>query len=95
MSLDNVSHGTCDQVYLAFRLAAAEAICGDDWAPPLILDDAFANYDDYRVQEALETLLYLSERVQVLFFTCRKRELAILDALEAKTGISKHVVELA
>lgn len=94
VSLDAVSHGTGDQVYLAFRLAAAEAICGDRWAPPLILDDAFAHYDDHRVREALKTLLQVSQRVQVLFFTCRQRELEILPKLSKETGISWRVVEL-
>jgi DNA repair exonuclease SbcCD ATPase subunit len=94
VSLDEVSHGTGDQVYLAFRLAAAEVICGDQWAPPLILDDAFAHYDDFRVREALRTLFEVSKRVQVLFFTCRLRELEMLPTLSKETGIGWRTIEL-
>ena len=81
-------------MYLAFRLAAAEVICGDQWAPPLILDDAFAHYDDFRVREALRTLFEVSKRVQVLFFTCRLRELEMLPTLSKETGIGWRTIEL-
>lgn len=94
VGLDAVSHGTCDQVYLAFRLAAAQAICGDSWAPPLILDDAFAHYDDNRACEALETLLRIAERTQVLFFTCRWREVELVRELSVQTGINYQLIEL-
>ncbi len=94
VALDDVSQGTGDQVYLAFRLAAAEVICGDQWAPPLIMDDAFAHYDDYRVQDALRTLFEMSKRVQVLFFTCRQRELEMLPRLSKETGIGWRTIEL-
>ena len=65
------SEGTLDQLYLALRLAVAEAL-----APraPLILDDALVRFDDTRLKAALEILQEEAETKQVLLFTCQTRE---------------------
>lgn len=65
------SDGTMDQMYLALRLAVAQALTPQ---APLVLDDALVRFDDVRLKAALELLGELSEDRQVLLFTCQDRE---------------------
>ncbi len=65
------SDGTVDQLYLALRLAVAEALTPD---APLVLDDAFVRFDDMRLAQAMEILKETAKEKQVIFFTCQKRE---------------------
>ena len=67
------SDGTVDQLYLALRLAVAEALVPQ---APLILDDALVRFDDTRLEAALK-LLQAQPR-QVLLFTCQSREKKLL-----------------
>lgn len=61
------SAGTVDQVYLALRLAVAEALSPDT---PLVLDDALARFDRDRRQAAMEVLEDLAKERQVIVFAC-------------------------
>ena len=70
------SDGTVDQLYLALRLAVAEALAPD---APLILDDALVRFDDVRLKAALQVLKDCAEDRQVLIFTCHSRERSLLD----------------
>ena len=45
---------------------------------PLVLDDALLAFDDRRLAVALDLLAELSQRRQVLLFTCQHREQALL-----------------
>lgn len=65
------SDGTVDQLYLALRLAVAEALTPE---APLVLDDALVRFDDTRLQEAMALLREESERRQVIVFSCQNRE---------------------
>ena len=65
------SDGTVDQLYLALRLAVAEALTPE---APLVLDDALVRFDDTRLQEAMALLREESERRQVIVFSCQTRE---------------------
>ncbi len=69
------SDGTADQLYLALRLAVAEALTPQ---APLILDDALVRFDDDRLTAALEILREQSKQRQVILFTCQERERKIL-----------------
>lgn len=54
---------------------------------PIILDEAFAYYDNERLKNILE---YLSEEYiqnQVIIFTCTKREIDILDELNMQYNL--------
>ena len=68
------SDGTADQLYLALRLAVAEALTED---APLILDDALVRFDDRRLKAALDVLRKEAETKQVILFTCQGREKAL------------------
>ncbi|HEX9059262.1 MAG TPA: AAA family ATPase [Clostridia bacterium] len=70
-----LSGGTVDQVYLAMRLAAAEMISSGRESLPIMLDEVFAQYDDKRIRLAFDYFLKLSRQKQVIFFTCKLREL--------------------
>ena len=65
------SDGTVDQLYLALRLAVAEALTP---GAPLVLDDALVRFDDTRLKAALDILLAEAQRRQILLFTCQSRE---------------------
>ncbi len=65
------SEGTVDQLYLSLRLAVARELTPE---APLVLDDAFARFDDTRLAAALEVLHTEAGHRQILLFTCQKRE---------------------
>ena len=65
------SAGTVDQLYLALRLAVADALLS---TAPLVLDDALARFDDQRLRAALSLLRQCAQTRQVLLFTCQSRE---------------------
>ena len=73
-----LSQGTADQLYLAVRLAICEMVLPADKAAPLVLDDALVTFDDDRMAQALSYLVHLSQRRQILLFTCQSREAACL-----------------
>ncbi|WP_308533685.1 AAA family ATPase [uncultured Peptoniphilus sp.] len=74
VSLEDLSRGTCDQLYFAFRMAIIFILFPEDF--PIILDDHFANYDDLRLECVLE---YLKNFDQLIIFTSNKREIEILN----------------
>lgn len=67
-----LSNGANDQLYLALRLSFIKMIYKDE-KYPLILDDAFVQYDDDRLENAIN-LLYNLRFKQLIIFTCQKRE---------------------
>lgn len=69
------SDGTMDQLYLALRLAVAEALTPE---APLILDDALVRFDDKRMRAAVEILKETAKNKQVICFTCQGREAQVL-----------------
>lgn len=78
VSLEQVSQGTIEQIYFAFRMAVAELLHEEDY--PVILDDTFVFYDETRLTQTLRWLA--NNKKQVLLFTCQKREEEILKKLE-------------
>ncbi len=76
------SAGTLDQIYLAIRLGTLDALEKGD--VPLILDDAFVNFDAQRLKRALETLDRVQSDRQILLFTCHLRESEALEELDIK-----------
>lgn len=86
----SVSLGTSDQIYLALRLAIV-GILGDE-PLPVFLDEAFAQYDDKRMQDAL---FYLARESgsgigQTILFTCHKRVISAA----AEVGIRTPVINM-
>jgi len=89
---DKLSRGTKEQLYLALRLGFADNYSKDrDGNPngipnlPLIIDDAFVNFDPQRTSAVLECLEEFSKTNQVLFFTCHGKNIRkILDDRKIK-----------
>lgn len=81
--LFQVSTGCADQVYLSVRIALQDLFFEEE-KMPLLFDDAFAYFDDKRLERLL---LYLAgiDR-QILLFTCHTREMEILEKLQIPCG---------
>ena len=75
---DELSRGTKEQLYLALRLGYASNYSKDKTTLksngradlPLIIDDAFVNFDYTRTHNAIKCLIDFSKTNQILFFTC-------------------------
>ena len=79
ISIDRLSTGTIEQIYLALRLSVIDEISTEKL--PIFLDETFAFYDDERLEEALKFLMNVEN--QVIIFTCTNREKNILEKLNA------------
>lgn len=66
---DYLSTGTYDQIYFALRMAIINLLAPD---LPIILDDAFNQYDDLRHSLVIKYLSSLPN--QIILFTCQKRD---------------------
>lgn len=71
--IDYLSSGTADQAYLSLRLALSQLICGENESLPIFLDDALTQYDDPRMERAVEFLKEYSDNTQIILFTCHKQ----------------------
>jgi DNA repair protein SbcC/Rad50 len=67
-----LSNGANDQLYLALRLSFIKMIFKNEEVP-VILDDAFVQYDDNRLNNALDLIINYDFK-QLIIFTCQKRE---------------------
>ena len=74
----SLSGGAAQQLYLAARLAMCELALPPEEPCPILLDDALDAFDDRRAGLALECLLELSQKRQVLLFSCHSREKDLL-----------------
>lgn len=79
-----LSNGANDQLYLALRLAFINMIYKNERCP-LFLDDAFIQYDDKRLNNALEIIKGL-EFSQVFILTCQNREKVYFDENKIETN---------
>lgn len=69
VTIDEMSEGTADQLYLALRLAALDLRRAAHPPMPLVLDDALMTSDDRRAGHILRALARFAEHGQVLVFT--------------------------
>ena len=88
ISAERLSIGTIDQLYLSLRLSMVDDLSKEKM--PIILDEAFAYYDDLRLENILKFLSTQLEEHQLIIFTCTKREEKILNNL----SIPYNLVEL-
>ena len=77
VSIDRLSTGTIEQIYLALRLSVIDGISTERL--PILLDETFAFYDDERLEETLKFLAQIEN--QIVIFTCTDREKKILEKL--------------
>ena len=87
--IEDLSLGTMDQMYFALRLGIMKFIKQqEDY--PIILDDAFIQYDDERTKNVINWLAKEGKR-QIIIFTCHRREKRILDS----EGIEHNFIEVS
>lgn len=79
MDSEYLSNGALDQLYLSLRIAFIELLFKNEQYP-IILDDAFIQYDDNRRKKAL-SLINKKVNNQIIIFTCQNTEKKILDEL--------------
>ena len=90
VSVDGMSDGARDQLYLSLRLATLEQHLSKGEPMPFVVDDILIGFDDNRTKVSLEVLAELAASTQVLLFTHHRRVLELADALEATAGIFTH-----
>ena len=64
-----MSEGTCDQIYLALRIALLESSLNGREPLPFIVDDILIMFDNERTAAALKVLSHFSQTTQVILFT--------------------------
>ncbi len=74
-----LSVGTIDQMYLSLRLSALNEISVENM--PIILDEAFAYFDNDRLTNILRYINNNFKDNQIIIFTCSNREKSALDNL--------------
>lgn len=73
-----LSTGTCQQLYLALRIALLETAEFVGKNVPVICDDILVNFDERRRRCAAKALASLARSRQVILFTCHKDVVATL-----------------
>ena len=69
VSVEGMSDGTTDQLYLALRLAGLEIYLETNEPIPFIVDDILIKFDNDRAIATLNALADISQKTQVIFFT--------------------------
>ena len=85
INCNNLSIGTIDQLYLSLRLSAMNEISEEKM--PIILDEAFAYFDNERLENIIKFISENYDKNQVIIFTCSNREKEILDKLNIKYNL--------
>lgn len=83
ITVDKLSVGTVDQMYLGFRMAILKKLCH----APLILDEIFAYFDDERLESTLITLNEMAKENQIILFACHDREKRMLEKLKMEVNL--------
>lgn len=83
VSIDGMSDGTTDQLYLSLRVASIEKYVQENEPIPFIVDDILVHFDDIRSTETLKILLELSKHTQIIFFTHHAR---LIDLMKENTS---------
>lgn len=82
-TLDQLSEGTRDQLYLALRIMALRDHADTGLSLPFIADDILQTFDDARALAALRALIALSAKLQVIVLTHHDHVAALSGSLGA------------
>ena len=88
ISAEKLSVGTIEQLYLSLRFGAIKELSEESM--PIILDEAFAYYDEERLKNILTYISKEYGNNQIIIFTCTNREVEVLD----KENIKYNLVNL-
>src|SRR5699024_3241352 len=86
-TVEELSQGTIDQLYFSLRLAISK-VMSDKLVVPMMIDDAFVNFDDRRTAQMIDIIEQFAETQQILFFTCKKDVATRLGAVHIAQGIN-------
>jgi len=92
VTVEGMSDGTRDQLYLALRLATLEFRLETSEPMPFIVDDILINFDDQRSRTTLEALARLGDRNQILLFTHHHRIVEEAKKLQNAGKIHLHML---
>ncbi|MCD6272497.1 MAG: AAA family ATPase [Deltaproteobacteria bacterium] len=92
VSLNGMSDGTADQLYLALRIAGLQDYLQKNEPIPFIVDDILIKFDDDRAVAALQALARLSEQTQVIFFTHHRHLLELVEKNIESSVLIKHTL---
>lgn len=87
ISMDYLSTGTIEQIYLALRLSIANVLIAEDL--PIIIDDIFVTYDYQRLYDTVSCLGEYLNR-QIIMFTTNPG----LQEMCTQLGIAYHAISL-
>ncbi len=92
ITVEGMSSGTRDQLYLALRFATLEWRLQSSEPMPFIVDDILINFDDERTKATIDILAHLAKKTQVILFTHHQR--VVDDARRIASEAPIHIYEL-
>jgi uncharacterized protein YhaN len=90
VSVNGMSDGTADQLYLALRLAGLEEYLDKNEPIPFIVDDILIKFDDARAAATLQALAKLSAKTQIIFFTHHRHLVELSEKNVDSAALIKH-----
>jgi uncharacterized protein YhaN len=94
VSVDGMSDGTRDQLFLALRLATIELQRDQQDPLPFVVDDILVGFDDERSKACLEVLAEFAQKTQVLVFTHHSMVAQAANELGQERGVFVHKLVL-
>jgi uncharacterized protein YhaN len=91
-TVEEMSSGTRDQLYLALRLATLEWRLEKHEPMPFIADDILVNFDDSRSEATLKALAALGENNQVILFTHHRQIVQSAESLGLEGRVFVHPI---
>ena len=92
VTVDGMSDGTADQLYLSLRLASLEQYLEHNEPLPFVVDDILLRFDDERSLATLTVLSELSRKTQVIFFTHHRHLVELVEARSPDLAIAQHTL---
>ena len=92
VTIDEMSEGTADQLYLALRLAALDVRRSAHPQMPLALDDVLITSDDRRAAHILRALARFAEGGQVMVFTHHRHLLELARKTIGEQSFVSHAL---
>ena len=92
VTVDGMSDGTADQLYLALRLAGLEDYLDKNEPLPFVVDDILIKFDDDRAAAALQVLADISRKTQVIFFTHHRHLIELAEKHIKSSVLLKHII---
>lgn len=90
----HLSLGTCQQLYLALRIALLTSADNVGRAIPILADDILVNFDEQRRVGAARALAELAETRQVILFTCHPEVVRVLKKAAKQSGHPATLIDL-